>query len=301
MKVSSIKYLVKDGCKNITKNKLMSFASIGVLTACLVLIGSAVLFSMNINVMLNYLKSQNEIVVFMLDETDQATNDTFANEITSNENVLESIYVSKEQALEEQLAQLGDASILLEDLKADNIMPASYRIKLKDISLLPQFNEFLQNRPYVEKVNSPNDVADKLVKIDKMVKLFGTVVISLLVIVSTIIVSNTIKVSVFSRRREINIMKYVGATNTFIRLPFVVEGAVLGIISAIASFLIVHFSYNYVAELMYGPNSILIGTMFNASLNYDDVKFYMLGLFLVFGITTGVVGSVVSSRKHLKV
>lgn len=301
MKFSSLKYLVHDGYKNIFKNKLMSFASIGVLSACLVLIGSAVLFSLNIQKIVNNIKSQNEVIAFIKDDITSLEKNEFEKFLDNNDNILETLYISKEQALQEQLKALGDASILLEDLKNDNILPASYRIKLKDISQMRAFGENLQNRKYIEKVNMPTDIADSLVRIDELLKIFGTIVISVLIIVSLVIVSNTIKISVFSRRREINIMKYVGATNTFVRLPFIVEGAIIGALSAFISYISIYYSYNYLINIFFGERSVLANSLFNVVIDFSSVKNYVIISFLIFGIATGVLGSFLSSRKHLRV
>lgn len=301
MRVSSVKYLVNDGFKNVFKNKLMSFASIGVLTACLVLIGSAVLFSLNLSNMLNYIKSQNEVIIFILDGTKEDDVYDIQRTISQNDNVLEYTFVSKDEALKEQLDELGDASVLYEDLKEDNIMPASIRVKLKDVSYMEEFtNEFADNE-FVEKINSPTEITESLISLDKTLKTFGGIVIGILIIVSLVIVSNTIKISVFSRRREINIMKYVGATNSFIRLPFLVEGAIIGIISATISYFCVQFSYDYFVSILFGDTGALNNSMFDMTVDFNSIKLIILGVFFTSGILTGVVGSLMSSRKHLKV
>lgn len=301
MKISSVKYLVNDGLKNVVKNKLMSFASIGVLTACLVLIGSAVLFSMNLTNMLNYIKSQNEVVIFILDGTSKDDIYDIQRSISNDENVLEYKFVSKDEALKEQLSELGDASILYNDLKQDNILPASIRVKLKKVEYMNDFTEKFANNKFIEKINSPTDIAESLISLDKTLKTFGSIVISILVIVSLVIVSNTIKISVFSRRREINIMKYVGATNSFIRLPFIVEGTLIGTVSALISYFAVKVSYNYFSSILFGNYGALNGSMFDIAVDFKNIRYIILAVFLGAGIVTGILGSLISSRKHLKV
>jgi len=301
MKVSSIKYLVNDGFKNVFKNKLMSFASIGVLTACLVLIGSAVLFSMNLTSMLDYIKSQNEVVIFILDGTSEDDVHSIQRDISKNNNVFEYNYVNKDEALKEQLAELGDASVLYEDLKDDNVLPASIRVKLKNIEYIGDFTNTFESYDFVEKINSPTDIATSLISVDKTLKTFGSIVITILIIVSLVIVSNTIKISVFSRRREINIMKYVGATNSFIRLPFIVEGATIGCVSAFVAYGLVNVSYTYFINILFGDYGALDGSMFDVAVNFNSISMIMLVVFLTSGIITGVLGSLISSRKHLKV
>lgn len=298
MRVGSFKYLLKQGAKNTYLNKAMSFASVGVLTACLVLVGMAVLFSENVKNIVGFVQQQNEIVVYVEDSisTDDAA--VLDRQIRSLDNISEIEYISKEQAFLNLKDDLGD---LLEGYENKDVLPATYNVKVKDLSLINGTVEALKGMGGVYKIDAPTNVADVMVKTNKGVTVGGTVVVIALLIVSFVIIMNTIKITVFSRRREINIMKYVGATNGFIRMPFLVEGMILGAISALVSFLIVWYFYNQVMSAITGDASGWIASATASLIEFKSVGLPLLVAYLVVGVGVGGLGSMLSIRKHLKV
>lgn len=304
MKLNSLGYNIKEGFRNIWYNKLMSFASIGVLTACLVLVGSAMLLSLNISGVLEKVKEQNEIVVYLKDEiTPQEKND-FEQELKNNSIVIdeEIRYISKEQALDEFVMGREGGDLLKEEFQKQNVFPASYRIKINNLEQIQSFMNSLESKSFVEKTLAPTQLADQLIRIDKAIKFAAGAAIIVLVLISLVIVQNTIRISVFSRRREINIMKYVGATNGFIRLPFMVEGAVLGLFSAGLSFGIIFLAYNKILETMLSSKSFsFLANMVAPRLTFGDIGLQLLLVFVGFGMITGIFGSLLSTRKHLNV
>ncbi|MEG0456933.1 MAG: permease-like cell division protein FtsX, partial [Oscillospiraceae bacterium] len=244
MNTNSLSYLVKESFKSVWKNRLMSFASIGVLTACLILIGGCYLISENINHIVDSATQQNEIIAFINDfsqeEKDAKTTKTI-DEIKALANVSSVEYISKEQALNEQIEKLGPE--LHEGLEGDNPYPAYCIIKISDLNKIDETVSSLQSIEDIYKVNSSSKVAQLLISVKNTVQIIGMVTFTILVLVALVIISNTVRLTVFSRRKEINIMKYVGATNSFIRTPFIAEGFIIGIVSAIVAYLVIWGGY----------------------------------------------------------
>lgn len=298
MRFGSFTYLLKQGAKNTYLNKAMSFASVGVLTACLILVGLATLLSQNIKSVTKTIQQQNEIVIYVEDDISAADEAELDRQIRSMDNILEVKYTSKEQAFDEQKEKLGD---LLDGYENEDVFPASYHIKVKDLTLIEENVSKLNALSGVEKVNAPTDIAEIMVKTDSGVSLGGTVVVVALLIVSFVIIMNTIKITVFSRRREINIMKYVGATNSFIRMPFLVEGMILGFISAIVSFFVVWYFYSQVLTAIGGETNAFIASATQALIPFSKIALPLLFSYVAAGVLIGGMGSLVSIRKHLKV
>lgn len=298
MRFGSFTYLLKQGAKNTYLNKAMSFASVGVLTACLVLVGMAMLFSENIKSIVGVIQQQNEIVIYVDDDLTPSLEATLDRQIRSMPNVSSVKYTSKEQAFDNQKEILGD---LLDGYENEDVFPASYHVKVKDLSLIEENVAALNSLEGIYRVDAPTDVAQVMVKTDKGVSLAGTVVVVALLIVSFVIIMNTIKITVFSRRREINIMKYVGATNGFIRMPFLVEGMILGGISALISLLIIWYFYSQILSAIQGDSNAWLGSTVNALIPFSKIALPLGISYLLAGVTVGGLGSLVSIRKHLKV
>ena len=235
---NSFGYLVKEGLHNIRANRQMSVASIGVLIACMVLIGGALLLSLNINSLMGYVESFNEVVVWIDDDLGSAGTERLKAEIDDLPNIASKQYISKEDALKELSDTLGSQSFLegFEQYADENPLPASFRLKVNSLENLPETVKTLESLSGVESVESSNEVATTLVGIKTAIHVAGLTIVAILMVVSIIIIANTVRVTIFNRRREINIMKYVGATNAFIRFPFLVEGMVIGLISALIAF-----------------------------------------------------------------
>lgn len=301
MKTGSVKYLITQGALNVMTNKQMTFASVGVLIACLILIGSAALFSANVNSLVGYVESRNEIVVYLLDSVDDTGIARIGEQIKNTAGVAKVTYVSKAEALERQKAQLGEAGSLLEEYKDDNPLPNSYSVVISDVSKMSGVTAALRSLEGVEKVNAPLQYADTLTSIKNIVTVFGICIVGVLTLVALVIIANTVRLTVFARRREVNIMKFVGATDDFIRIPFVTEGVIIGLFSGMLSFLIIWIGYEIIfawltqsgiAFLQFG-NTVLVP--------FWSVGFALLGSFCLSGALVGAVGSLLALRKHLRV
>ena len=203
--------------------------------------------------------------------------------------------------MEEVKSQFGENADLLAGYEEDNPFPASYRIQLKDLALLDQTVSSLESLPGIEKINAPTNVADTLLSLQKVVTTVCAVFIAILVCVSLLIISNTIRITVFSRRREINIMKYVGATNWFIRVPFLVEGMAIGLIAALIAFGLIFAGYSQLSRLLVGSDISFIVSTAESIIPFSQMWFYVLGGFILGGMGTGALGSLTSMQKHLEV
>ena len=306
MKWSSFKYLVKQGWHSMIANRLMTLASVGVLTACLVITGIAALLSVNVNSFVSYLSAQNEVEIY-LNDLDAETAESLRGQVAALDNVSECTYVSKAQAVEEMKQQLGEDADLLAAYEGEgntsNPLPASLRAKIAQLELLDETVSQISAvcGESVYKIQVPSDLSTILVSLKRVVTYVGWGLVIVLGIVSVVVISNTIRLTVFARRKEINIMKFVGATNAFIRLPFFIEGMTVGAISGIVATLLV--GGGYYATLYYAqqPDAAWLTEFTQCLLPMGSVWYWLLGGFVLFGIFIGGVGCITSIRKHLKV
>ena len=301
MRASSMRYLVKNGFKNLWNNRMMTVASVGTLIACLLIVGIAVLFSLNVDNMVEYVGEQNELVIFMEAGTTENQLSETRNQLSKISGLGDVTYVSSEEAMQSIVDKYldGDAG-LLEGMDND-FMPASFRCRITDPEIVSEITDTLQALPYVQEVEAPTEITETLVRLRKMINVFGGAIIVALVIVSLVIITNTIRASVFTRRREINIMKYVGATNSFIRIPFIVEGMVLGLLSACIAFGLVWAGYNVFLDIIRMESTSLMAGVVNQVMPFSELATQVLGCFLLSGISVGCIGSVFSMRGYLKV
>ena len=246
MKFSSFKYLFRQGWNNFKGNRLMSVASVGVVTSCLILVGICGSLVLNVNSFVQYLGAQNEVVIYMKDEATLENINFINSSLEKDEDVTEFKFVSKEEALKEQMEYMGRYESLLSGYQGENNpLPASFRVHLDDLTRLEPVSMEFSAFEGVDYVSTPTELAGVLITLKNVTYYAGLAILVILVMVSMVVISNTIRLTVFARRREISIMKYVGATNGFIRLPFIVEGLLIGTISALITFAVVAGGYVY--------------------------------------------------------
>ena len=302
MRVHNFAYLFRSGIKSIFHNKLMSFACIGVLVACLLLIGSAVLFTLTVNNMASDVESQNEIVVFLDVAVTPAQVAVIDRRIGEIENVVGVRFVSREQGLQEKMYNMGEFGELLIGLEgANNPLPDKYVLRIGDSSIIEETIAQISAISGVDHISASIEIARILTAIRNTVYYAGAVVVLILVVVSLVIITNTIKLTVYSRRREINIMKYVGATDSFIRLPFLIEGMMIGLIAAIFAFLMLGVGYTYLIEWVRESYSLYFGIVVNNMVEFQDVALEIIIGFSAIGILIGMIASGFFVRKHLRV
>ena len=298
MRFSSFTYLVGQGLHNLKANKMMTLASMGVLIVCMILVGAAFLFGANIDSMVAYIGEQNETVAFINDDADTAA---VEEAIRSIPHVAGVEFISKDQMLDEYSQRLEGYTNLKEMFQNDNPLLANYVVRADDPANISSVAAALQNVDGVRAVNSPQAMSDLFVSLQKAVTYVCYGLVSVLAIVSVVVISNTIKITVFNRRKEIGIMKLVGATNGFIRFPFFVEGVTSGLISALIASAIVCGGYYAVYE-WYGKNPTNLTTMFGGTLlPLQDLWYYVVLGFMLFGFVLCGIGTATSIRKHLQV
>ena len=301
MKWSSFRYLTKQGLHNLRANRLMSLASIGVLTACLLLTGIAGLFSANVNSLVEYLGDQNETVVYL----DQGLSDE---QLASVDQTLRSMpglaavtYVSQEEVLETYKGYMSEYADLFNDFEEDNPFHANYRVVLEDLNQMDEMIAQLEQIDGVYSVSAPTQLSSVFLTIQRAVTYAGWALVAVLALVSVVVISNTIRLTVFARRKEINIMKYVGATNGFIRWPFFVEGTSVGLISGLLAAGLVIGAYALVVNKVGAMSGFWGPILGSCLLSVGQVWPIVLGAFLIFGVIIGSIGTATSVRKYLEV
>ena len=303
MRASSFRYLVKNGVRNLWTNRMMTIASVGTLVACLLIVGFAVLFSINVDSIVEYIGQQNEVVVFLeLGASDEAVESVRAN-LSEMEGLGDIEYESPEQAFADYKEKLGEDGYLLDGMEdeAAEIYPPKITAKITEPERVDTLVAAVKRIEYVDKAEAPTDLTKTLVSVRTMVNTIGGAVIAALVLVSVVVITNTIRASVFTRRKEISIMKYVGATNTFIRIPFIVEGILLGIFAALIAFLAIWGGYALFIGAITMESSTWLASLTQYLVPFAGVRLQILGGFLLAGILTGGIGSAFSMRGHLKV
>ena len=298
MNGGSFRYLVKQGLTNVWLNRVMSLASVGILTACLIILGGAGLLSLNVSDLFTAVENQNEVVIFIKDD---ATGNEISTLREGLDYVAETKYISKEDALEEQKEYMGEQGYLLDGLEKDNPLPASFRITLSDLQYLDETVAKIELMEGVETISAPTNLAHTLNGIEKTLLVLGAIIIGILLVASVVVISNTIKLTVFSRKKEINIMKYVGATNSFIKFPFVVEGMTIGIISSVLAFGIIAGVYASLSNMLVGSTVPWVQSISGSLINFWDIWYYVFGGFFVGGVLIGMFGSSSAMRKYLRV
>ena len=345
MKISSIKYLTGEGVKNAWVNRLMTLASVGVLVACMVIIGLAILISENVNKAVGKLEQQNVVMAYMKDynwalygeketssdssasSSDSASSETestasdgeeadkngikpsdyvihsddeakaLCDEIAKLPNVASVTYVTSEEGLEsvkESMLEGQESYFTFLDEEYGNPMSGAAKITMKDMSKFDETLEQIKKMDGIDAIQSQNDLADKISAIKRGIGIAGFWIIAILMVISLVIVSNTIRVTMYNRKLEISIMKAVGATDSFVRIPFIVEGMLIGVISALLAEGLLYFCYRVATET-------IISTLGTTDIvHYGDVAWWLLLIFIGIGIFAGVLGSVIMISKYLR-
>lgn len=299
MKYNVISYLIGEGFKSTFKQKKMTSASIIIMCATMFIFGLFFVIGENVNSVIHQIEEQQGIQIFIKEDATETEIETLGNEIRDIDGVNAVTFVSKEDALNSMKTVLDDNQQLLEGWDEENPFPASYFVTLTDLSLNEQVQEQIYKLENVDEIASENNTINRLQELANGIKIMTAIILALLIIISIFIISYTIKLTVHARRREISIMKYVGATNGFIRGPFIVEGIIIGVISAIITLIILGLSYNGVMGSI--GDSVLIQDIGIGLLSFSDMFFLVLAVYLGLGIGIGILGSVISMRKYLKV
>ncbi len=301
MKTSNVSYLVKKGIGSVWKNFIMSFASFCILLVSLLQVSITVLFMLNINIIMKNIENTNEITIFVEKGATDAQKDHIKSVLESDNNLTDIVYKSADEARKEFEESMGEASDLFDYLE-ENPMPETFLARVSDLTKIKYSVESIASIDGVEQVKAPYDFAAALINIRNTFSIIIIAILVTLVAVSVVVVSNTIRTSVFARREEISIMKYVGATNGFIKLPFFVEGMFIGVLAGGAAFGLTWFIYNSVFSLFSAENFSLwqMFGFFNL-IPFENIMWIVLGANCLVGALLGAIGTVVSTGKYLKV
>ncbi|MBQ7548840.1 MAG: permease-like cell division protein FtsX [Clostridia bacterium] len=291
-----IGYLTKEGFRNVWVNRLMSVASVAVLMSCLVMLGIAFMLIVNVQSIMGDIESQNVVMVYLEEDATETEVETAEREILALDNVKKCEYIDKDTAFKQQIEDLGTDATYFEGV--ENPLPDLFKVSISDMTRFESTVSALKNINNVDTVRDNKDIASTLIQIRKTVTYVSFGIIVVLLIISLFIIANTVRITMFSRRLEINIMKSVGATNWFIRWPFIVEGMVLGIIAGILSTGVVWGVYKLI-----DPTVTSLFTMISRDFSvepFTSYVLYILAAFIIIGIFSGGIGSLISIQKYLR-
>ncbi|MGP2528514.1 permease-like cell division protein FtsX [Acidaminococcus sp. LBK-2] len=295
MKFSTKWYYIKETFTSLKRNSLMSIASISTVALSILVLGMFLTMVLNVNNLASHLENQVQVTIYMDDSASQEQLKQMEKVLRSTEGIVKVTPRTKEEALGEFKKRLGEQQKLLAALGEDNPFPASFEIQVDHPERIPQLVAQVQQMPGVETAKFGQEVVERLFQLTRVLRLGGILLIVLLAIATLFIISNTIRITVFARRREVNIMKYVGATDWFIRWPFLLEGMLMGFVGAVIASVILFQGYNAIQAKIYGTLAF-----FPMLPSWPTMGYLSAGLICV-GTLIGALGSSISLRKFLDV
>jgi len=299
MKYNVLTYLIGEGISNIFKNKKQAASSFGTMCVIMIFFGLCFIMVGNFNNFIKQVETEQGIQVYILNDATDDEIKKLGEEINEIDGVNTIEFVSKEEALQHMKDRFGEKAYLLSPYEQGNVLPSSYIVTLTDLGKSNDVQGKIKELEKVKRITSSDETIEMLVKIAKGVKIGSYVIIIALIGISIFIISNTIKLTVYARRKEISIMKYVGATNSFIRWPFVVEGIIIGLFSGAISLAIIAGIYMGICQ-----NAGFVSFLAKLGLQlleFSEMFNLILIIYLILGVGIGVLGSSLSMRKYLKV
>ena len=295
--IHSFFYNIKQGFTQIFRNRGMSLASIFSIIAMLLILGLFFIITVNINLFTEVVKQDyDQIEVYLLDETTEAQTEDIMSKIQTQPGVTAVSYRTEEEALEIMKERWGESGYLLDSL-GENPLPSSVLISVDSLDNAGKIAEYAGSLDGVEDIQYYQETVDKLTEITNFLQLAALIIMAFLVVVSVVVVSNTVKLTVFARAKEIRIMKYIGATNWFIRGPFLAEGVMIGVLASLISTGLIAFIYKQLVDLI-GAQVLAIVSSPLISVGYLTGN--MVIIFLALGASIGAWGSIVSMRRFLE-
>lgn len=288
-------YFLKEGFNSIFTHGLMSFAAVCMIICCLLIMGSFSLVAVNLNHMLGDLERENIILAYVDESLDDAAVAELKDALEAIPNVDRAEFMSREEAMEKFRAD-KEENELLEDLPAE-VLRDRYQIHIIDIEQMESTVRAVENTPGVANYRAELEIAEGFVTVRNVAGAVAVILVVILLLVSLFIISNTIKLATFTRREEIAIMKMCGATNGFVRWPFVFEGMILGLFGALVAFFLQWGLYNLTGTAIAGSDTLQLITV----LPFQPMALRLLGLFAGTGLVIGAGGSVVAIGKFLQV
>ena len=295
MRLNNLGYLLKEGFRGIFLHGFMSFAAICVTIACLLIVGSFSILAYNLDVMVEDLNQTSEIMVYIDTSLSDAEARSIGTKINALDNILQSTFVSREEALQNFISD-HDNNAAFNGVQAEDLRHR-YVVTLEDNTLMEQTDQQLQQIPGVAKTNAAYELAEGFTTIQNVLHIATVALMAMLLVISLLIISNTVKLAMYDRKDEIAIMKMVGATNSFIRLPFIVEGFTLGMVAAVLAFGLEWVLYDTLVERMAAVDALRLFSF----VPFLDLLIPMVLTFGAAGLFVGIVGSWTSIRKFLDV
>ena len=295
MKIRTGEYFVQEVFRSMRRNNWMTFAAVGTVAVSLFILGVFLILALNMNRAASLLESQVQISVYIKDDLKEAEEEALGEKIRALQGIESVKYVDRAEAKKRLTERLGDQKYLLDALGEKNPLPNSYEVTVRQPDMVETAAKQIERMDGVEAAKYGQDVVEHLFDITRLVRLFGVLLIVLLGSATIFIIANTIRLTVFARRREIAIMKYVGATDEFIRWPFVLEGIVLGCIGGVISAFVLRSFYAGVAHKVYDTLAFFPLIPQSPFMNYVSIVIVLLGM----GI--GAMGAWVSLKRFLKV
>ena len=289
MRFNVISYLLKEGIRNVFKNKKSTISCLMIMCATMLIFGLFLVIGENINAFVKSVADAQGIMVYLKTGATDEEIEQVGKDILQIDGVRDAKYISNTEGLES----------MREGYTTDNILPASYEVTLTDLELSSDVQESLKQIPNVDDIRSSNIIIEQIIRLAKGIKIVTWVILILLIIISTAIISNTIKLTVHARRKEISIMKYVGATNSFIRWPFLVEGIIIGVVAGAISVGIIGLAYTYIVGQISGTSFFEIANI--KFIEFSSMSELLILVYLGLGIGVGAIGSTISMKKYLEV
>ena len=299
MKYSMIGYLLGEGFRNVGHNKKSAGASLAIMCATMLIFGLFFIVIENINYLVKTIETEQGMQVFIDKDTTDTQIEEIGNSLKAIDGVNKVTYVSKEDALNQMKEKLKNKQSLLAGWDEDNPFRASYYVTLTDLTKNDEVQTEIKKIDKIAEISSKNDTINGLISVAIIIIVISATILTMLVVISIFIISNTIKLAVHARRKEISIMKYVGATDGFIRWPFIVEGVIIGVLAAMLSLVIIGIVYYAGGNAITG--SVILQKVGYTLLSFSDMVSLLVTVYLVLGIGIGTLGSVISMRKYLKV
>lgn len=295
MKLRTSEYFIQETLRSLRRNNWMSFASVGTVAVSLFVLGVFLLLVLNMNRLASSLESQVQISVYLADGLSESARKDIASDIEALQGIEEIRYVPKEEAKERLAKRLGDQKYLLDALGEKNPLPDSFEVVLKSPALVETAAAAITRMDGIEQAKYGQDVIEHLFAITRLIRIFGLALMVLLAGATLFIISNTIRLTVFARRKEVAIMKYVGATDWFIRWPFLLEGMVLGFVGGVLAAIALQSFYAAMAAKIYETLA------FFPLLPQYPYMYYVSAAILFSGMGIGALGSTISLKRFLKV
>jgi len=301
MNPKRISYILRQAFKSMWRNRMMGFASISSVTAVLIILGFVLIIVLNVNNLAMVAKETfDQIAVYIEEGTEDEQIEEMGRSFRQIDGVMGVAYQTKDYALERVKEDWGEDAVYLQDLR-NNPFPNTYIVQLSDVSKSDEVIAKIETFEGVDEVRYYQEAVNTLIKMADFVKKFGAGIIIALLLISVFIISNTIKITVLSRQREIELMQYIGATNGYVRGPFILEGIMLGLLGSVLAILLIMLGYNYTINYLAGRYVALISGMSGYLVGVEMVLDDLIIIFLTIGIGIGILGSLISLKKFLSV